>query len=403
MELSAEHMVDMEIVKKSLIRFFRWKYSWLSLIILVNIVLHFCIINQPAQLMFDEQHYVPDGRNILWGEGSQRFEHPPLGKLLIAAGMLIFGDNPSGWRFFPIMFGLFGILLFFLVCRALHLGQLECNIATFLFSFENLTFVQASIAMLDVFSVTFMLAAFWLYLKGKYPLCGLCMGLAILAKLTAVFSVPAIILHWLIIRRDRPVIFTGSIMLAAAVFIALLCPLNYLVFHKFNNPLNDIRTMVVQSESIKYINNTHPSKSRPWEWLYLPLIMPYWWSPHYLGAISFTIWVTIIPAVAYAVWRVFQKVNSSAAMFVLTWFISTYVVYIPLVLVTDRVTYVYYFYPAVGAICLATGMVLGHLLEVYRLRRGKTGKAALGFAVSFMTVHLIIFAVLGPFYSWKLG
>ena len=40
-------------------------------------------------------------------------------------------------------------------------------LATFLLSLENLSFVQASIAMLDVYSLAFMLLPFWLYLKGR--------------------------------------------------------------------------------------------------------------------------------------------------------------------------------------------------------------------------------------------
>ncbi len=77
MELSAEHMVDMEIVKKISYQIFQVEVQLAFSDNSRKYVLHFCIINQPAQLMFDEQHYVPDGRNILWGEGSQRFEHPP--------------------------------------------------------------------------------------------------------------------------------------------------------------------------------------------------------------------------------------------------------------------------------------------------------------------------------------
>ncbi|MEM2992102.1 MAG: hypothetical protein QW467_02360, partial [Candidatus Caldarchaeum sp.] len=48
-------------------------------------------------LVFDEAHYVPAVRKLLRGE-SVNHEHPPLSKLLIAASMLVFGDNPLGWR-----------------------------------------------------------------------------------------------------------------------------------------------------------------------------------------------------------------------------------------------------------------------------------------------------------------
>ena len=32
-------------------------------------------------------------------------EHPPLGKMLIAAGSLLFGDNPLGWRAASVLAG----------------------------------------------------------------------------------------------------------------------------------------------------------------------------------------------------------------------------------------------------------------------------------------------------------
>jgi len=54
--------------------------------------------------------------------------------------------------------------------------------ATFLFAFENLSFSQSGIAMLDVFYVTLMLAGFLFYLRGNYIQCGILMGLSMLCK-----------------------------------------------------------------------------------------------------------------------------------------------------------------------------------------------------------------------------
>ena len=69
-----------------------------------------------------------------------RPEHPPLGKLIIVAGIEIFGDNPWGWRFFPILFGTASIVLFYFLCRRLDMSRNASNIATFLLAFENMTF-----------------------------------------------------------------------------------------------------------------------------------------------------------------------------------------------------------------------------------------------------------------------
>jgi len=117
----------------------------------VSAAFHLSIIHQPDDLMVDEVYYVNDARGIVSGEGELRAEHPPLGQLLIACGIALFGDNTFGWRFFSMIFGLAGILFFYLICARLGMNERACLITTFFLAFENLTFVQASIAMLDVF------------------------------------------------------------------------------------------------------------------------------------------------------------------------------------------------------------------------------------------------------------
>jgi dolichyl-phosphate-mannose-protein mannosyltransferase len=51
----------------------------------------------PRTFLFDEHHFVENARNYLAGRADWN-DHPPLGKLFIAASILLFGDNPVGWR-----------------------------------------------------------------------------------------------------------------------------------------------------------------------------------------------------------------------------------------------------------------------------------------------------------------
>ena len=183
----------------------RWEYTWLCVMVLATMALHFSVILMPDKPVYDEQFYVADSRSILAGHGTLRPEHPSLGKDFIVAGIRLFGDGPMGWRFFSVIFGTAGIVLLYLICRQLATSRLAAYLATFLFAFENMSFVQASIGMLDVYCVTLMLASFWLYLKGRYPLAGIMVGLSALAKLNGALAVIPIGLHWLLTRRDRPV------------------------------------------------------------------------------------------------------------------------------------------------------------------------------------------------------
>src|SRR5262245_35668751 len=55
--------------------------------------------------IYDEQAYVSSARAFLNGGADTNPEHPPMGKLLIAGSMKVFGDNPVGWRMASVLAG----------------------------------------------------------------------------------------------------------------------------------------------------------------------------------------------------------------------------------------------------------------------------------------------------------
>ena len=154
-------------MKRLLSRFSKWEYKWLCLLVVVVLVLHFAIIKIPDKPVFDEAHYVTDARGIIAGQETVRGEHPSLGKLFVIAGMLIFGDNALGWRFFSVILSAISLVLFYLICRNLSMSRRTSFLATFLLAFENLTFLYSGMAMLDVSSLTFTLGGFLVIFKGK--------------------------------------------------------------------------------------------------------------------------------------------------------------------------------------------------------------------------------------------
>ena len=166
-------------------KFIKWQYCGLFLIILFSLVMHLSVITQPSDgYIFDETYYIQDAQNIIDSHTTDRPEHPPLSKLIIVGGIQLFGDNPIGWRLPPILFGIANLFLLFLICRHLKLSVLVSTLATFILALENLNFLISSIDMLDVYSLFFMLLAFLLYLKDKFFLaCGL-RGLSMLCKMT---------------------------------------------------------------------------------------------------------------------------------------------------------------------------------------------------------------------------
>lgn len=389
----------MEIVKQLLHRLSKWEYTGLCLLVIVILAVHFSFIMQPTELVFDEQHYVTEARSILQGGDDLIWEHPPLGKLFIVFGMFLFGDNPVGWRFFSILFGAIGIVLFYLVCRRLDISKRASFLATFLLAIDNLSFIQASIAMLDVYSLTFMLLSFWLYLKGRYLLSGVSVGLSALAKLSGVLALPVILLHWLLTKRAGPIQFVVSMLSAYASFLLLMPLFDFVVSRQLLNPIGRIYTMLTMGSNLTFANVTASNASRPWDWILRPEIMSYWYEPHYIGAISFTIWALIIPAVFYMAFRAAK--GNSAGLFGVSWFVSTYLFWIPVSLITDRISYLYYFYPTVGAIGIGLGLGLSRLLGVWETRReGKLRWVAMLTASGYLLLHVGVFVILSPLSTW---
>lgn len=398
MELLRQPLMDMERIRRLWYRLAKWEYTWLCLLLLITLAMHLSTIGQPAEPMFDEQHYVPDARSILQGHDTLRPEHPPLGKLFIVLGIFLFGDNPFGWRFFSVLFGTVGIILFYLICRQLAMPKRASLLATFLLGLDNLTFVQASVAMLDVYSVTFMLAAFWLYLKGREIFSGVSIALSALAKLTGVLALPAIGLYWLLAKRGRTRQFAALILMAMASFWLLVPLFDFAVSRQFLNPIDRVSTMLSLSSSLTFASTNCTNCSRPWAWILRPEIMAYWYQPRYVGAISFTIWALIIPSVLYlAFWA---KKGSLAGRFGVSWFISTYLLWIPASLITDRISFVFYFYPTVGAICLGIGLGLNQLITFGETRKtGKLKRVAIFSVGGYLLLHVVTFVILSPVFS----
>jgi dolichyl-phosphate-mannose-protein mannosyltransferase len=387
-------------MKEAFFRIYRWEHFWLCLLVLVTLIMHLVIIAVPPELILDEMHYVPEARNIIAEQEILRPEHPPLAKFFVVSGIRLFGDNPWGWRLFSVLFGTATIVLFYFLCRRLNMSRNATSIATFLLALENMTFVQASVAMLDVYCLTFMMASFLLYASRRYWSSGVAVALAALAKLNGALAAPVMFFHWLFRRRGRSWWFAVTVVLAPVAFVGLMPLFDWALVPDFSalvDPISRIKTMLSLSSSLTFVTVDHTSLTRPWEWLIGYQVMTYKYYPHYLAAISPSVWALAIPTFGYMVYRAVK--GSQAGLFGAAWFTGTYLVWIPISLITDRASYIYYFYPTVGAICLGLGLGLSQLFDFYRQRRpGKLKRTVLSLFIFYLAFHLACFVALSPLF-----
>jgi len=95
--------------------------------------------------------------------------------------------------------------------------------------------------------------------------------------------------------------------------------------------------------------------------------MPYWYGPHFIGLVSFSVWALTVPTIIYLTVKAIKK--DSAALFGLAMFAGTYLPWIPMSLVTNRVSFIFYFLPTVPSICFGLGMGMDQLISYWQKKR----------------------------------
>ncbi|MHA7144053.1 dolichyl-phosphate-mannose--protein mannosyltransferase [Arthrobacter sp. TmT3-37] len=147
-------------------------------------VLRFARLGEPGSLVFDETYYVKDAYSMLqsgyereWPEDADDsfnagdpgvlldapnyVVHPPVGKWMIAVGMLLFGsDNAFGWRFSAAAVGTLSVLLLAVVARRMFGSALLGAAAGLLLAVDGHHLVESRTSLLDIFLSFWLLAAF---------------------------------------------------------------------------------------------------------------------------------------------------------------------------------------------------------------------------------------------------
>jgi dolichyl-phosphate-mannose-protein mannosyltransferase len=125
-------------------------------------------IGTPPKMFFDEPYFVPEARAFIEAKPNPApdvpaLAKPPLGKLIMAIGMKVAGDNAFGWRIAGVVCGSLTVVAVYLWAYLLLQDTALASLAAGLALFNNFLFVMSRIATVDVFLLFFLtwsLAAF---------------------------------------------------------------------------------------------------------------------------------------------------------------------------------------------------------------------------------------------------
>jgi len=138
--------------------------------------------------------------------------HPPLGKLIIALGIQLFGLTPFGWRFMGTLFGVLMLPILYAFLKNMFGKTPVAACGTVLFAVDFMHLTQTRIATIDTYGVFFILCMYWFMyrwltlpvdipLRKSLPslfLCGLSWAVGVACKWTVIYGGVGLAILWVI-------------------------------------------------------------------------------------------------------------------------------------------------------------------------------------------------------------
>ena len=368
---------------------------------------------------FDEIYHVRTAYEHLHGAEPYEITHPPLGKILIAIGIKIFGMTPFGWRFMGTLFGIMMLPLMYAFAKRIFGNSFIAAAAMLLMTFDFMHFTQTRIATIDSFAVFFiMLMYYFMYIYydstseelpmgralGVLALCGFSFALGVSTKWICIYAGAglAVLFTLATVRREKEkngqwlkiCLYCIGFFIAVPLLVYFLSYIPYYIADKSQSPLSIL--IVNQKYMISYhghLVDEHPFKSPWYEW---PIVKrPIW----FYGAtdrvadgmvssiVSFgnpLIWWCCSAAMVYLI---VTKMKNRKMRFLVIAFLSQF---LPWVLV-PRSMFIYHFFASVPFIMLALSAVFDEICMKF-----KWGRKAV---VSFLSVSALLFIIFYPILS----
>lgn len=388
-------------------------------------VVYFVRLGQPAQYIWDEVYHaytasvlvtgnpdpynpfakVPEEDKKNRGAVTYEWTHPAFAKLPMQLGILLFGDNPFGWRFMSAVFGVLGVGIMYVLARNMF-DQVSAVLATSLLILDGLWFVESRLAMNDIFLLCFLLLAylaFYAYLsrpvekRWRYLwLTGLSLGFAVATKWSGLYSlglmgaIAAGREAWIGGRRLRAepqralLMLLGAaatlagafLLLPAAIYVAA-----YVQFFAMGRTWADWREL--QYQMWWYHSNLRAAHNyaSPW-WSWPLLLRPVWFHLYIMGnPIS---WWLYLPSIVFVgiLW-IKGRFRSPAFVIILLGYFGQWLPWS----LSPRVAYLYHMLPTVPFACLALAYALNH----FRLQFGRTGQRVVYGYMGLVVLSFVFF------------
>lgn len=365
---------------------------------------------------------VADARQESGRIGKYQWDHPPLGKLLIAGGILVFGNDAFGWRIASAITGAIGIAVVY--CLGVRLsGRVAIGLlAAALLLLDGLYFIYSRMGLVDIFVTVLMMSALFTfagYLQARpdqirWPLfqTGLLLGLGIATKWNAAYvgAGVGVVILWRLGRlawRVRRGEATSEqrrglqehlywVPLALGAMPLAIYILSYSQFFLEGYSVSQFIALQREMFSVhSSLGDYTDLASRWWEW---PLALSNVWfgqrsfadgrvATTYANGNPILYWA-FLPAIAWVCVRMW-RMRSPALIVIAIGFFGQWLPW----LFIERSTYTYHFLPAVPFGCLAVAMAVVHICQTMPDWRRTL-------AIEYLVLVAVAFIFFYPIYSF---
>jgi len=268
-----------------------------ALIFLGLLALYGWQLSRPAVLVWDEQIHVPAAQAVLAGTGPKLhfLRHPPLGKEIMALSIWALGEGFFTYRFPSALAAAASGLLVFLLGWKLTNRWGTGIVAVLFWSTSTLVYLHARLAMLDMMTTFFFLAAWCAYFPIiKNPQASsrnwLYLACALVAigggiKIIDFILYPIFFLGLILLRRQWPLKKSLPHFFIAALGFPILffC----LAFLREGYSLPEFRGLLRAMYALQVLPHRDFAGLSPWYDWFLLKAQVWYWSPHHSSSQRF--------------------------------------------------------------------------------------------------------------------
>ena len=373
--LFVKNKLKIALSKSKAFVFEKTSFSNKHLKILLFIILAFSLLSRtlwlgsPKNEYFDEVYHAFTARTILHGDSkawewwntppegfAYEWTHPPLAKLGMVVGMLIFGENSFGWRIPGAILGAASVFLVYLIGKRIFKDEVVGLLAAGVFSLDGLALVMSRIGMNDSYLLFFVLLSFYLFLRDKNFLSALAFGFAISSKWSAVWVIPIFLLAQVVLKKKISLSYLWFLILPPLVYLANYIPM-FLTGHDLSIFWGMQKQMWWYHINLKA---THPYTSPWWSWPFLARPIYLYTSDEVGGIVSriyamgnpLVVWGGLISTAVAFYFAVTERAKKLAFV------VFSYLVLFAGWALSPRIMFLYHYLPSVPFLAVATGYIL---------------------------------------------